>query len=86
MGRFLDKQKAAADDKLLNLVSDNNKLDSVKEILTLLSGVDDDATINSIIDARVAAGITAAIASEGAIETWADARYEPKTAAAESDE
>lgn len=63
MGRFLAKQKEAANDALLNLVSSNDKLDSVKEMLTMMGSLDDEKTFAQNVDAR----ITAALASGGSI-------------------
>ena len=98
MGAYADnlkKQKAEAVlNDLLNKVTDNDKIESLKEVLNLLSQVDDGNTkLASVIDARItaalgeegaitsaiSAAITAAIGTGGAIETWADGRYEAKT-------
>lgn len=98
MGAYADnlkKQKAEAVlNDLLNKETDNDKIESLKEVLNLLSQVDDGNTkLASVIDARItaalgeegaitsaiSAAITAAIGTGGAIETWADGRYEAKT-------
>ena len=99
MGAYADnlkKQKAEAVlNDLLNKETDNDKIESLKEVLNLLSQVDDGNTkLASVIDARItaalgeqgaitsaiSAAITAAIGTGGAIETWADGRYEAKSA------
>jgi hypothetical protein len=79
---------------LLEKETDNDKIESLKEVLNLLSQVDDGNTkLASVIDARITAalgsegaitsaissGITAAIGEGGTIETWADGRYEAKS-------
>ena len=80
MGRYSDIQKEALQDKLLSDVTENDKIESLQEVLNLLSATDDGATkLAAGIDARVTAGITAAIGENGAIETWADGRYEAKS-------
>lgn len=109
-------QKQAANDALLNTVSDNNKFESVKELLAMLNGKDDDKSFDQLVGAVItaalgengaittaisdaitaaigdggsitnaissgaSAAITAAIGENGAITTWADGRYEPKSA------
>lgn len=65
MGKFSQKKHEEANDALLNSVTDNNKLESVKEILTMLNGKDDDKSFDQLVDAR----ITAALGEEGAITT-----------------
>ena len=98
MGAYADnlkKQKAEAVlNDLLNKETDNDKIESLKEVLNLLSQVNDGNTkLASVIDARItaalgeegaitsaiSAAITAAIGEGGSIETWADGRYEAKT-------
>lgn len=94
MGKFSQKKHEEANDSLLNTVTENDKIESVKEVLNLLSQVDDGNTkLASVIDARITAAlgsegaitsaissaITAAIGEGGAIETWADGRYEAKS-------
>ena len=98
MGRYADDLKAKqAEEKLNDLLekeTDNDKIESLKEVLNLLSQVDDGNTkLASVIDARITAAlgsegaitsaissaITAAIGEDGAIETWADGRYEAKS-------
>lgn len=83
MGAYADnlkRQKAEAVlNDLLNKETDNDKIESLKEVLNLLSATDDGTTklmdvINSAIDAK----ITAAIGEDGVIKTWADENYEPK--------
>ena len=98
MGRYLDNLRAKqAEEKLNDLLekeTDNDKIESLKEVLNLLSQVDDGNTkLASVIDARITAAlgsegaitsaissaITAGIGEGGAIETWADGRYEAKS-------
>ena len=94
MGKFSDKKHEQANDALLNTVVENDKIESVKEVLNLLSQVDDGNTkLASVIDARITAAlgsegaitsaissaITAGIGEGGAIETWGDGRYAKKT-------
>jgi hypothetical protein len=98
MGRYADNLKAKqAEEKLNDLLekeTDNDKIESLKEVLNLLSQVDDGNTkLASVIDARITAAlgsegaITSAISSAitdgigegGAIETWGDGRYTKKT-------
>jgi len=94
MGKFSDKKHEQANDALLNTVVENDKIVSVKEVLNLLSQVDDGNTkLASVIDARITAAlgsegaitsaissaITAGIGEGGAIETWGDGRYAKKT-------
>ena len=94
MGQFSDKKHEQANDALLNTVVENDKIESVKEVLNLLSQVDDGNTkLASVIDARITAAlgsegaitsaissaITAGIGEGGAIETWGDGRYTKKT-------
>jgi len=93
MGKFLQKKHEEANDYLLNNVTENDKIEPVKEILALLSQTDDGNTkLAAVIDARITAAlgsegaitsaissaITAGIGEGGAIETWADGRYEAK--------
>ena len=94
MGQFSQKKKEQANDVLLNTVVENDKIESVKEVLNLLSQVDEGNTkLASVIDARITAAlgsegaitsaissaITAGIGEGGAIETWGDGRYTKKT-------
>jgi hypothetical protein len=94
MGKFSDKKHEQANDALLNTVAENDKTESLKEVLNLLSQVDDGNTkLASVIDARITAAlgsegaitsaissaITAGIGEGGAIETWGDGRYTKKT-------
>lgn len=94
MGKFSQKKHEEANDSLLNNVTENDKIESVKEILALLSQVDDRNTkLAAVIDARITAAlgeegaitsainaaITAAVGEGGTIETWADGRYEAKS-------
>lgn len=94
MGKFSQKKHEEANDSLLNTVTENDKIESVKEVLNLLSQVDDGNTkLAAVIDARISAAlggegaitsaidaaITTAIGEGGAIETWADGRYEAKS-------
>jgi len=94
MGKFSQKKHEEANDSLLNTVTENDKIESVKEVLNLLSQVDDGNTkLATVIDARITAAlgsegaitsaissaITAGIGEGGVIETWADGRYEAKS-------
>ena len=94
MGKFSDKKHKQANDALLNTVAENDKIESLKEVLNLLSQVDDGNTkLASVIDARITAAlgsegaitsaissaITAGIGEGGDIETWGDGRYTKKT-------
>ena len=98
MGRYADNLRAKqAEEKLNDLLekeTDNDKIESLKEVLNLLSQVDDGNTkLASVIDARITAAlgsegaitsaissaITAGIGEGGAIETWGDGRYAKKT-------
>ena len=94
MGKFSDKKHEQANDALLNTVVEKDKIESVKEVLNLLSQVDDGNTkLASVIDARITAAlgsegaitsaissaITAGIGEGGSIETWGDGRYTKKT-------
>lgn len=83
MGNYADnlkKKKAeAALNDLLNKETDNDKIESLKEVLNLLSATDDGTTkLGDVIDAKVEAAITAAIGTGGVIETWGDGRYAAK--------
>ena len=74
MGAYADnlkKQKAEAVlNDLLNKETDNDKIESLKEVLNLLSATDDGTTkLADVINARVTAGITAALGENGAITT-----------------
>lgn len=76
MGRYSDIQKEALQDKLLNDVTENDKIESLQEVLNLLSATDDGTTkLAAVIDARVTAGITAAIGDEGAITSAISAAF-----------
>ena len=76
MGKFSQDKHQAANDALINGVVENDKIESLKEVLALLSQTDDGNTkLASVIDAR----ISAAIDTGGDIETWADARYAAKS-------
>ena len=94
MGKFSDKKHEQANDALLNTVTENDKIESLKEVLNLLSQIDDGNTkLASVIDARItaalgeqgaitsaiSAAITTAIGEGGSIETWGDGRYTKKT-------
>jgi hypothetical protein len=94
MGKFSDKKHEQANDALLNTVTENDKIESLKEVLNLLSQIDDCNTkLAAVIDARItaalgeqgaitsaiSAAITAGIGEGGAIETWGDGRYTKKT-------
>lgn len=80
MGRFSQKKQEEANDLLLNSVAENDKIESLKEVLNLLSQTADGNTkLAAVIDARITTAIGAAIGEGGAIETWADGRYEAKS-------
>lgn len=94
MGRFSQKKHEEANDLLLNSVAENDKIESLKEVLNLLSQTNDGNTkLAAVIDARITAAlgsegaitsaissaITASIGEDGAIETWGDGRYTKKT-------
>jgi hypothetical protein len=94
MGKFSQKKYEEANDSLLNNVTENDKIESVKEILALLSQTDDGNTkLAAVIDARITAAlgsegaitsaissaITAGIGEGGDIEQWGDGRYTKKT-------
>lgn len=94
MGKYSYDKKVAENDSLLNAVNDNNKFESVKEPLAMLNGKDDDKSFDQLVGAVITAAlgengaittaisnaITAAIGTGGSIETWADGRYEAKSA------
>lgn len=94
MGKYSYDKKVAENDSLLNAVNDNNKFESVKELLAMLNGKDDDKSFDQLVGAVITAAlgengaittaisnaITAAIGTGGSIETWADGRYEAKSA------
>ena len=76
MGKFSQDKHQQANDALINGVVANDNIESLKEVLSLLSEAEDgDTKLADIIDAA----IEAAIGENGAIETWADARYAPKS-------
>jgi uncharacterized protein (DUF697 family) len=89
MGKFSQKKHEEANDALLNSVTDNNKFESVKELLTMLSGKSFDQLVNAVITTALGSegaittaisnAITAALGENGAIETWGDGRYTKKT-------
>lgn len=94
MGKYSYDKKVAENDSLLNAVNDNNKFESVKELLAMMNGKDDDKSFDQLVGAVITAAlgengaittaisnaITAAIGTGGSIETWADGRYEAKSA------
>lgn len=66
MGKFSRQKHEEANDALLNNTTENDKIESLKEVLNLLSQVDDGNTkLAAVIDAR----ISAALGSDGAITT-----------------
>lgn len=94
MGKFSQQKHEDANDALLNNTTENDKIESLKEVLNLLSQVDDGNTkLAAVIDARISAAlgsegaitsaissaITTAIGEGGDIETWGDGRYTKKT-------
>ena len=76
MGRFSQIKKEVANDTLINAVDTDTKFESLKEILTMLGSSDATKTFSQLVGAEIAA----AIDTDGAITTWADGRYEPKSA------
>lgn len=93
MGRFSQKKHEEANDALINAVDTDNKFESLKEILVMLTSEDATKSFaqlvateitkalgeNGAITTAISGAITAAIGEEGAIETWGDGRYEKKT-------
>ena len=78
MGKFSDKKKANQQDVLLNGVTDNDKIESLKEVLNLLSATNDGTTkLQDIINDAVTEALTAATGETGLLTQWADARYAP---------
>jgi hypothetical protein len=78
MGKFSDKKKADQQDVLLNGVTDNDKIESLKEVLNLLSATNDGTTkLQDIISDAVTEALTAATGETGLLTQWADARYAP---------
>jgi len=94
MGQFKQKKHEQANDALINAVDTDNKFESLKEILAMLTSEDATKSFAQLVAAEItkalgdegaittaiSGAITAAIGENGAIETWADGRYEPKTA------
>jgi hypothetical protein len=94
VGRFSQKKHEEANDALLNTVNTDKKFESVKEMLAMLNGEDATKTFAQLVAAEItkalgdegaitsaiSAAITAAIGENGDIETWADGRYEAKSA------
>lgn len=75
MGRYSQRKHEEENDALINAINSDSKFDSLKEILAMLSGEDAKKSFAQLVQAEIAA----AIAEGGAIETWADARYEAKS-------
>lgn len=75
MGIYSQRKREVANDALINAVNSDSKFDSLKEILTMLSDEDAKKTFSQLVQTE----ISAAIGEGGAIETWADGRYEPKS-------
>ena len=65
MGRFSQKKHEEANDALINAVDSDNKFESQKEILTMLTSEDATKSFAQL----VAAEITKALGDEGAITT-----------------
>ena len=65
MGRFSQKKHEEANDALINAVDTDNKFESLKEILTMLTSEDATKSFAQL----VAAEITKALGDEGAITT-----------------
>jgi hypothetical protein len=63
MGRFSQNKHEEANDALINAVNSDSKFDSLKEILTMLTSEDAKKSFSEL----VAAEITTALGSEGAI-------------------
>ena len=94
MGQFSRKKHEEANDALLNTVNTDKKFESVKEMLAMLNGEYATKTFAQLVAAEItkalgdegaitsaiSAAITAAIGENGDIETWADGRYEAKSA------
>ena len=75
MGRISQKKHEEANDALINAVKADSKFESLKEILTMLASEDGSKTFAELVQAQIEAGID----DGGAIKTWADATYEPKS-------
>lgn len=94
MGSFTQKKHEEANDALINAVNSDSKFDSLKEILSMLSGEDAKKNFAQLVAAEItkalgedgaittaiSGAITAAIGENGAIETWGDGRYQAKEA------
>jgi hypothetical protein len=94
MGQFTQKKHEEANDALLNAVDTDKKFESVKEILAMLNDEDATKSFAQLVSAEITKAlgeegaitsaineaITAAIGEGGSIETWADERYEAKSA------
>ncbi|MCR5270553.1 MAG: hypothetical protein K6D91_06000 [Prevotella sp.] len=86
MGKYADaikakKAKAIVDD-LLSKETDNDKIESLKEVLNFIGDtISDSTTLSNYVDGKIREAITAAIGDEGAIKEWADGRYEAKSEA-----
>ncbi len=86
MGRYLDNLRAKqAEEKLNDLLekeTDNDKIESLKEVLNFIGDtISDSTTLSNYVDGKIREAITAAIGDEGAIKEWADGRYEAKSEA-----
>ncbi|MBR1448823.1 MAG: hypothetical protein IJ588_08795 [Prevotella sp.] len=82
MGAYADNLKRQKSEQILNdLLSketDNGKIESLKEVLNLLSQAGDGSTkLDDIINTKITAALTAATGDTGLLTTWADARYQP---------
>jgi len=72
MGRYADdlkkKQAESIIDELLNKETENDKIESLKEVLNLLSQIDDgDTKLGGVMNSAADARITAALGENGAI-------------------
>ena len=74
MGQFKQKKHEEANDALINAIDSDSKFESLKEILNMLASEDAKKSFSELVQAEIAT----AIGENGAIETWADGRYEPK--------
>lgn len=93
MGRFTQKKHEEANDALINAFDSDNKFESLKEILSMLSSEDAKKSFAQLVAAEISTAlgsegaittaisgaITAAIGEGGSIETWGDGRYTKKT-------
>lgn len=79
MGNYAEnlkrKQESEALDALLNGETENNKIESLKEVLNLLSATDDGSTkLLNVVNTAITTAITTACAESGAIDTAISAK------------